>query len=61
MEQTQQSKSDRTTEANRAGNSLARLEIVPSGAATGAEVRGIDLSQPIPDDIRACLLGGETP
>lgn len=55
MEQTQQSKSDLAAKANPAGNSLARLEIVPSGAAVGAEVRGIDLSQPIPDDVAEAL------
>ncbi len=31
------------------------LEIVPTGAAVGAEVRGIDLSQPISDDVAAAL------
>lgn len=36
-------------------NTLATLEIVPTGAAVGAEVRGIDLSLPIPDDVAAAL------
>ncbi|MCG8545009.1 MAG: TauD/TfdA family dioxygenase [Alphaproteobacteria bacterium] len=31
------------------------LEIIPTGAAVGAEVRGIDLSQPISDDVAAAL------
>jgi len=56
MEQAQQSAT--ATAAPGAGhtpNSLARLEIVPSGAAVGAEVRGIDLSQPIPDDVAKAL------
>ena len=34
--------------AGHTANSLAKLQIIPSGAAVGAEVRGIDLSQPIP-------------
>jgi taurine dioxygenase len=38
-----------------AGNSLANLEIVPSGAALGAEVRGIDFSLPVPDDIKDAM------
>jgi taurine dioxygenase len=37
------------------GNSLAALEIVPTGAAVGAEVRGVDLSQPIPADVAEAL------
>lgn len=36
-------------------NSLAALKIVPSGKAVGAEIRGVDLSQPIPDDVKAAL------
>ncbi len=36
-------------------NSLAKLQIIPTGAAVGAEVRGIDLSQPIPDDVAQAL------
>jgi taurine dioxygenase len=36
-------------------NSLAGLEIVPTGKAVGAEIRGTDLSQPIPDDVKQAL------
>jgi taurine dioxygenase len=36
-------------------NSLAALKIIPSGKGVGAEVRGIDLSQPIPDDVAKAL------
>jgi len=32
------------------GNQPEPLEIVPTGAALGAEVRGVDLSAPLPDD-----------
>ena len=31
------------------------LEIVPSGAALGAEVRGIDLTRPLPPGVQAAL------
>jgi len=41
--------------ATRPANTLDRLEIVPSGKAVGAEVRGIDLSQPIPNDVADAL------
>ena len=36
-------------------NTLENMEIVPSGCAVGAEVRGVDLSQAIPEDLRAAL------
>jgi alpha-ketoglutarate-dependent taurine dioxygenase len=36
-------------------NRLAELEIVPSGRAVGAEIRGVDLSQPAPPDLAAAL------
>jgi taurine dioxygenase len=36
-------------------NTLASLEIIPSGAALAAEVRGLDLSLPVPDDVKAAL------
>jgi taurine dioxygenase len=34
---------------------LNRLEIVPTGAAVGAEIRGIDLSLPVPGDVADAL------
>jgi taurine dioxygenase len=37
-------------------NTLNALEIVASGAALGAEVRGVDLSRPIPSDVAAAML-----
>lgn len=55
MEQMQHATSDPVTRTGTTPNSLASLEIVPSGAAVGAEVRGIDLSQPVPDDVAAAL------
>ena len=36
-------------------NTLDALEVVPTGAALGAEVRGIDLSHPISDEVRQAL------
>lgn len=36
-------------------NSVDRLEVVPTGAALGAEVRGIDFAQPVPDDVKQKL------
>jgi len=36
-------------------NSLSSLEIIPTGKAVGAEVRGVDLSKPIPDDVKQAL------
>lgn len=52
--------SQTTTENARPGapvaaNSMATLEIVSTGKAVGAEIRGIDLSQPIPDDVKAAI------
>ncbi len=36
-------------------NTTATLEVVPSGAALAAEIRGIDLSAPVPDEVKAAL------
>ena len=36
-------------------NTMAAFEVVPSGAAVGAEIRGIDLSQPVPEDVKEAL------
>jgi taurine dioxygenase len=36
-------------------NSLDTLEIIPTGAAVGAEIRGIDFTQAIPDDVADAL------
>jgi alpha-ketoglutarate-dependent taurine dioxygenase len=55
MEHVQQSAPASASSAGQAVNSLATLEIVPSGAAVGAEVRGVDLSQPVPDDVADAL------
>ena len=36
-------------------NTLASFKVVPSGAAVGAEIRGVDLAQPVPEDVKAAL------
>ncbi|MCW5576433.1 MAG: TauD/TfdA family dioxygenase [Burkholderiales bacterium] len=40
---------------NEAVNQPDRISVVPSGAALGAEIRGMDLSQPVPDEIKVLL------
>ena len=32
-------------------NTLASMEVVPTGKAIGAEIRGVDLSIPVPEDV----------
>ncbi len=36
-------------------NTLASVEVVPTSRAVGAEIRGVDLAQPIPADLAAAL------
>jgi len=36
-------------------NTLAALRVVPTGAALGAEIRGVDFSLPVPEDVREAL------
>jgi taurine dioxygenase len=36
-------------------NSLGALEVVPTGRPVGAEMRGVDLSQPVPAELAAAL------
>ena len=47
--------SDATRTRSTAVNSLAAFQVVPSGAAVGAEIRGVDLSLPVPEDVKAAL------
>ena len=44
-----------TATPQRNANSLSALQIVPTGKVLGAEVRGVDLSQPVPDDVGDAL------
>ena len=36
-------------------NSLDSLEVVPTGSALGAEIRGVDLAQPMPEEVKEAL------
>ena len=36
-------------------NTLAGFEVVPTGAMVGAEIRGLDLSLPVPEDVKEAL------
>ncbi|MEQ8195472.1 MAG: TauD/TfdA family dioxygenase [Rhodospirillales bacterium] len=36
-------------------NSVDRIDVVPTGAALGAEIRGVDFAQPVPDDVKKAL------
>src|SRR6185436_8959014 len=47
--------SDATRTRSTAVTSLAAFQVVPSGAAVGAEIRGVDLSLPVPEDVKAAL------
>ncbi len=33
-------------------NTLSAIEVIPTGKALGAEVRGIDFAKPVPDEVR---------
>jgi taurine dioxygenase len=39
-----------------AENELSKFEIVPTGADVGAEIKGVDFSKPVPDDLKAALI-----
>ena len=52
---TQTDASSETPNAGISGNSIASLEIIPTGAAVGAEIRGIDLSRPLPGAVATAL------
>ena len=36
-------------------NSLDSLEVAPTGGALGAEIRGVDLAQPMPEEVKEAL------
>ena len=36
-------------------NTLDSLEVIPTGAALGAEIRGLDLSRPVPEQVKDAL------
>lgn len=37
------------------GNTVTKIEIVPTGAAVGAEIRGVNLALPVPADVQEVL------
>jgi taurine dioxygenase len=51
------SRNDRSRNSAAIGtvNSLASFSVHPSGAALGAEIRGVDFSLPVPEDVKAAL------
>ena len=48
-------KNSTSSQHARAINTLAAFEVVPTGAAVGAEIQGMDLSSPIPEDVKEAL------
>ncbi|MEQ1773319.1 MAG: hypothetical protein ABL891_05995, partial [Burkholderiales bacterium] len=44
-----------TAHRSGAANTLAAFKVIPTGAAVGAEIQGMDLSLPIPDDVKEAL------
>ena len=44
-----------TPTRTRALNTLAAFKVVPTGAALGAEIQGIDFSLPVPEDVKVAL------
>jgi taurine dioxygenase len=46
---------ERTVSSQTERNAPEHVEIVPTGAALGAEIRGIDLSRPMPDATKALM------
>lgn len=54
MESTAASRSGPRPQAGRP-NHLAALEVIPTGAALGAEIRGVDFSLPVPEDVQNAL------
>ncbi|MEM9684338.1 MAG: TauD/TfdA family dioxygenase, partial [Pseudomonadota bacterium] len=45
----------RDSASDSAPNSLDRLSVVPTGKALGAEIRGVDLAQPVPADVKEAI------
>jgi taurine dioxygenase len=52
---TQASLAARGTEGRSGVNAPENIEVIPTGAALGAEIRGMDLSQPVPEAAKAKL------
>ena len=45
----------RSQQAKLPANTLAMFEVFPTGAALGAELRGVDFSRPMPDDVKDAI------
>ncbi|MEX2642271.1 MAG: TauD/TfdA family dioxygenase [Acetobacterales bacterium] len=56
MQRTDTTRPSPAAAATGPGNTVERMEVVPSGKALGAEVRGIDLSKPLPAEVKDALL-----
>jgi len=54
MKHASQASSARTAPAG-AANSLAAMQVAPTGAALGAEIRGLNFSLAVPEDVKAAL------
>ncbi len=46
---------DSQADAVRSVNVLSNLRVIPTGAAVGAEIRGVHLSLPVPEEVREAL------
>ena len=44
-----------TANAGLRANTLAAFEVMPTGKAVGAEIRGFNATLPIPDDVKQAL------
>jgi taurine dioxygenase len=55
MERTAHTSTTQRAAAAGRANSLAAVRVKPSGAALGAEIEGVDLSLPVPEDVKAAL------
>jgi taurine dioxygenase len=55
MQNTQHRISRPASPGSQPANTLPTFEVVPSGAALAAEIRGVDLSRPVPDDVKEAL------
>jgi taurine dioxygenase len=55
MQQTADTRSAPVQRTTAGVNLLSAFEVVPTDAALGAEIRGVDFSVPVPDDVRTAL------
>ena len=55
MQEVQEKANSRTPAGQPRANNLEALRVVPTGAALGAEIQGVDFSLPVPDDVKDAL------